>query len=419
MTELAEDHKTYKIALLVSISCVLQISESLIPHPIPGLRLGLANMLTLVALVTLGLRSALEIAILRTILSGFIMGTFMSPTFILSFSAALASTLVMGFLFWLSGFRGRYRFSIVGISIFGALTHNMVQLYLAYLILVRHRGIFVFLPWLAVGAVVTGLITGMVSRSVCVRVNENQKRGGNTGRVHEDAYVPRPKHFTPGTSFLHRLAPETKILTLLILSLALLIFSSPWLYLGLFLFLLVVILFSGTSLGFLFSRIKKYCFLLFMGFSVPLFFSSGEHVLFDIAHFQITHEALSAGAIFSLRILFLILLSALLVRTTSAEEMTYGFARTLSVLRYLGISERRVAMMLTLSWTAMPFCWDAARRAIRTSDVSGAKTLRNFIPALSHLIAALYLAASPQSACWKNASTGQEKRFVPPGSEPE
>ena len=82
----SDNSRTYKIALLISISCVLQISESFIPHPIPGLRLGLANMLTLVALVTLGFRAALEIAVLRTVLSAFIMGTFMSPTFVLSFS---------------------------------------------------------------------------------------------------------------------------------------------------------------------------------------------------------------------------------------------------------------------------------------------------------------------------------------------
>ncbi len=86
-----EDPKIYKIALLVSISCVLQISESLIPHPIPGLRLGLANMVGLIALVNLGFLSALEIAILRTILSSFIMGTFMSPNFIMIFSAAAIS----------------------------------------------------------------------------------------------------------------------------------------------------------------------------------------------------------------------------------------------------------------------------------------------------------------------------------------
>ena len=103
MSEINKDHKVYKIALLVAFACVLQIAESLIPHPIPGLRLGLANMLTLTAMVVLGFRYAMEVAVLRTVLSAFIMGTFLSPTFILSISGAVLSTLVMGFFYWLSG----------------------------------------------------------------------------------------------------------------------------------------------------------------------------------------------------------------------------------------------------------------------------------------------------------------------------
>ena len=69
--------KIRKIALLVALSCVFQLAESLIPHPIPGLRLGLANMPTLIALVTLGSGAALEVAILRVVLASFMMGTFM------------------------------------------------------------------------------------------------------------------------------------------------------------------------------------------------------------------------------------------------------------------------------------------------------------------------------------------------------
>ena len=69
MIELNKDRRIHKIALLVSLACVLQIAETFIPHPIPGLRLGLANMLTLTAMVILGFGYALQIAILRTLLS--------------------------------------------------------------------------------------------------------------------------------------------------------------------------------------------------------------------------------------------------------------------------------------------------------------------------------------------------------------
>ena len=88
-----------KISLWVAIASIMQISESLIPHPIPGIRFGLANMVTLTILANYTFLIALEVAILRTIVSSFIIGTFMSPAFVLSFSAALTSTLSMGILY--------------------------------------------------------------------------------------------------------------------------------------------------------------------------------------------------------------------------------------------------------------------------------------------------------------------------------
>jgi len=412
MVESKENHKIYKIALLVSISCVLQISESLIPHPIPGLRLGLANMVTLIALVTLGFRSALEIAIFRTVLSSFIMGTFMSPTFILSFSGAAISTLVMGFFYWLSSFHKRYQLSIIGVSIIGALSHNIVQLFLAYLILVKHEGIFVFLPWLCVGAVVMGWITGAVAGSVCRRLKEIQNQKVIAEMIQKDLSVPVSNHYLPGKSFLHRLPAEIKIATIFALSLAVLIFSNFWLYMGLFFFLGMIVVFSHTSFAFLFSKAKRYTSLVFVAFLLPVFFNSGTHVLSTIAYFTITYEGLSTGALFAFRILFLIFANSLLVRATSPEEMTQGLARILSPLRILGISEKRIATILSLSWIAIPFFWDMARKTIHAANLKKVKELRSLIPLLSDLIATLYLETVPESKLWKSACLRQEKHLI-------
>ncbi len=412
MLDSGDNKRIYKVAILVSIASVLQICESFVPHPIPGLRLGLANMLTLVALVTLGFRAALEIAILRTVLSAFVMGTFMSPTFILSFLAAVVSSLVMGLLYWISSFHTRYRSSLIGISVLGALSHNMVQLCLAYLLLIKHRGIFVFAPWLCIGAVVMGLITGVVARRVCIRLKESEKEVTKSETNQKDSYELGPNHYLAGRSFLHRLTAEAKISALLILSLPLLIFSNPWLYLGLFFFLVALLAFSGLPAGFLFSRVKRYWLLLLIAFSFPLFFNSGKEVLLATAYFQISREGLTAGAMYSFRILFLLSLSAFLVRTTAPEEITRGLGRMLSPLRYVGLSEGRVATTLALSWRAMPFCWEAVRKAIRTSNVSSMKSLRNLIPALTHMITTLYIEAAPASA-----RMTQTKRLGSPGKE--
>src|SRR4030042_1187275 len=150
MLEKIKNRQIKETAFLVACASVLQIAESLFPHPIPGIRLGLANIMTLVALVSIGFGAALEIAVFRTVISSFILGTFLSPSFFLSFSGALMSALVMGLTYQLSFVNRKVYLSFVGISVAGSITHNLVQISLVYFILIRHTGIFYLLPWLGI-----------------------------------------------------------------------------------------------------------------------------------------------------------------------------------------------------------------------------------------------------------------------------
>jgi len=381
-----------KIALLVSLACVLQITESLIPHPIPGLRLGLANIITLIALVNLGFGYALEITILRTLLSSFMMGTFMSPAFILSFSAGLMSTLVMGLLYWLSRLSRYHLFSIVGISISGALLHNLVQLYLAYLILVKHPGIFVFLPWLCIGAVFTGWTSGIIAGKTCRRLEELQDSDEVVLQQPQADYANMVfNNYAQGTGFLYRLPAEIKIAGVFAFSLAALLVKNLWVCAGLFLLLVLIAAVSRVSFSFLFSRTRRYSSLVFISFLFPLFFNSGSHIVARIAYFKITAEGLNTGILFAWRIIFLILTSALLSRTTSPKELSKGLTKMLQPLQLIGISDRRIAAILTLSWIAVPVFWEMAREILRKTDFKKVKNIGSLIPLLSEFIATLYL----------------------------
>jgi heptaprenyl diphosphate synthase len=395
-----ECQKIFKIALLVSISCVLQISESLIPHPIPGLRLGLPNVITLIALVNLGFGSALEIAVLRTIVSSCVMGTFMSPVFILSFSAAVVSTMVMGFLFWLAKIPMHNRLGIVGISVMGALSHNMVQLFLAYLLFIRHAGVFVFLPWLAIGAVVMGWITGVTAGSVCLKIKKAEA-GESALRLGRTEYPPcNCNYYVPGESFLYRLPSEVKIIGIFVLALAVLIFNNVWFYFRLFLFLGVAALLSKVSLSALFSRMQKFSSLIFAAFLLPLMCDSGKHIVVNLAYIKITSEGIARGGIFALRIMCLIVANALLSRTTPPEEMTKGLIKVLSPLGVLGISGKRTAAIFSLSWMAIPVLWESARIKIKQANFIKEKNPRDLISFLSDMITGLYLEAEPAGALW-------------------
>ncbi|MFC2061879.1 Gx transporter family protein [Elusimicrobiota bacterium] len=149
------------IAVFTAAASVLQVVEWLIPHPLPWLKLGLANIITLLVLVIAGPVFSVSVTIGRTVLSSFLMGTFLSPAFILSFSGGLVSCLAMIIVF-----RPLGRLSLKGVSILGALTHNFTQLLVVYILLIRHEGIIFLLPVLFIVAVVTGWLNGALVSNI-------------------------------------------------------------------------------------------------------------------------------------------------------------------------------------------------------------------------------------------------------------
>jgi heptaprenyl diphosphate synthase len=156
------DRRAYqvsRIGLLVALGLVLQIIEGTIPPilPLPGAKLGLANLATVIALVALGPWEALVVNVLRCLLGGLLRGSFVGLT--LSLVAGTAATLVMAALYGL----GPRAFSLTGISIAGAVTHNATQLAVA-MWLVGFPGLKYYLPYLLLIALPTGIFIGLAAR---------------------------------------------------------------------------------------------------------------------------------------------------------------------------------------------------------------------------------------------------------------
>ena len=147
-------------AILVALASVLHAVEALIPLPyvVPGAKLGLANIVALYVVMTMGLGQALSVSFLRTLLGSLLSGTFLSFGYYLSVSGALASTLVM---YGIS--RTRLGVSEVGVSVAGSFTHNMAQLLMAALLL-QQTGVLMYLPYLLFFAVPTGVFVGLLTR---------------------------------------------------------------------------------------------------------------------------------------------------------------------------------------------------------------------------------------------------------------
>ncbi len=149
-------------AILVALASILHAVEAIIPLPyvVPGAKLGLANIVALYAVATMGLGHALTISFLRTLLGSVLSGTFLSFGYYLSASGAMLSTLVM-----YAASRTKGRLGVVGISVVGSFTHNMVQLLTAAL-LIQQMGVLFYLPYLLFFAVPTGIFVGLLAGRV-------------------------------------------------------------------------------------------------------------------------------------------------------------------------------------------------------------------------------------------------------------
>jgi len=150
--------KLVRLSLLVSVGLILYVLEAHIPQPLPWARIGLANVATLMALVLWGFWEALTVVLLRVFLGSLLVGTLLSPVFVFALCGGLASLVCMGLAH-------RYLqpvLSVVGVSILGALAHNLTQLCLAYSLYIQRGEIFFLLPFLLLATVFTGFFVGAV-----------------------------------------------------------------------------------------------------------------------------------------------------------------------------------------------------------------------------------------------------------------
>ena len=152
---------TVYLSVLTAQAMVLNWVEGLIPMPlpVPGARLGLANIVTLVAAYTLPWPSVLLIVAARTILGSFLFSGL--STLLYSLSAGLASAVVM--LSTRRILRGDGA-SVLAVSLIGAIVHNLTQLTVAALVLENIRVFMAYLPWLLLLAIPAGLFVGGAGR---------------------------------------------------------------------------------------------------------------------------------------------------------------------------------------------------------------------------------------------------------------
>ncbi len=164
--------KTQNLALyglLIALAMIFSYIESLIPVfvSVPGVKLGLANIVILFAIYVMDFKSAAIISLVRVVLLGFMFGNAFAIMY--SGAGALLSLLVIGLLY------SSNLFSPVGVSVAGGVAHNTGQIIVACLVTETSQ-IAYYLPVLCISGIVSGVCIGVLAGLVIKKVQPALKR---------------------------------------------------------------------------------------------------------------------------------------------------------------------------------------------------------------------------------------------------
>jgi heptaprenyl diphosphate synthase len=172
---MSRTHRLVLIALLTATAAILGYLESLLPSfiPIPGVKIGLPNIVTMISIVLFNTPVALGIAVARVLLTGFMFGSLSSILYALA--GGIVSCGVMGALAHINRQRQIREqdapFSLLGISVIGAMAHNLGQLCVATIVVQNLRPMLFYLPFLLLFAIPVGLLTGTIARRLLPYLN--------------------------------------------------------------------------------------------------------------------------------------------------------------------------------------------------------------------------------------------------------
>lgn len=151
--------KISRISMLLALSVVLGIIESSIPitFSVPGVKLGLANIIILSVIYVYGIKDGLYVSISRVLIVSLLTGSFLNITFYFSLGGAILSVAAMYIAI-------KARLSIITVSIIGAIFHSLGQIIAGSIIL--DTSLIYYLPMLGIISVITGTLVGYASKEI-------------------------------------------------------------------------------------------------------------------------------------------------------------------------------------------------------------------------------------------------------------
>jgi heptaprenyl diphosphate synthase len=147
------------VAMLSAAGIALFVIESYIPSPLPFLKIGLANISSVIALLLVGPLEMMTVVAVRIVIGSLLVGTFLSPSFVIALASGVVSSASMAMVH-------RFRpslFSPIGLSLIGAILHVTTQVVVVSLLVVQASAVVSLVPFLLLTGVVGGLVVGWLS----------------------------------------------------------------------------------------------------------------------------------------------------------------------------------------------------------------------------------------------------------------
>ena len=160
--------KTAYLGVMLALALICSYVEVLIPIPIgiPGIKLGLANIVIVFAMYSMGIKEAVVLSIMRVTISGFMFGNVIAIAY--SLSGGLLSLLIMFLL------KKTDKLSVISVSIAGGIFHNIGQMIIAT-ILVDNYYVLYYVPVLMIAGFITGACIGVVAQEVFLRIGKQMR----------------------------------------------------------------------------------------------------------------------------------------------------------------------------------------------------------------------------------------------------
>ncbi len=219
--------------------------------------------------------------------------------------------------------------------------------------------------------------------------------------------------YFPGDSFLHRMDARVKILLLLILLIEVFVFTSAPVYLLMTGITFLLIMTSKVPLRMVLRSLKPLWWIILFTFVLHLFSHPGKEI-YRIWQFVITQEGVEQGALISVRLMLLIVLSTLLTFTTSPLKLTDALESLLSPFKRLGLPAHELAMMMTIALRFIPTLIRETDKIMKAQQSRGAdfitgsilSRLKNMVPILVPLFLSAFrraddLALAMEARCYR------------------